>query len=151
MNVVIVPATLEAAFVLATTMREKDVAEMDRCGLTPLEGLLKAMGASEVACAALYDDVVGAMFGVTRSRTLWLLTGHLFAQKPLAFAREAKRVLGIFTDAFGPLSNYIDAKHDDALRFATMLAEQTGWIAFGSPTQLGPKRELFIPFTIGGI
>lgn len=147
-SAVIVPARLEHAFVLATTMRPKDVAELGACGLSPLEGLLQSVRVSTHAWALLYDDVVGAMFGVVESpavlgRTdeLWFLTGHLFAEKPLAFIKASKRLLGELLDHHPALGNAIDARHDDALRFAASLGAE-----LGEPFPRGLQGEPFVPF-----
>lgn len=152
LEAVIVPARLEHAFVLATTLRPKDVAELDACGLSPLEGLLQSLRASEVACAALYDDVVGALFGVEpiddgsllgRPDRLWFLTGELFAVKPMAFFRAARQVVATLLERYPVLTNVIDARHDDALRFARAMGAE-----LGRTVPFGPAAMPFVPFVI---
>lgn len=150
-EVTVVPARVEHAFVLATTMRPKDVAELEACGLTPLDGLLQSLRVSEQAWAVLYDDVVGALFGVEplegpvlgHADGLWFLTGHLFAEQPMAFFRAAKRAVEALLERYPVLTNVIDARHDDALRFARAMGA-----TFGAPAPFGRQGEPFIPFML---
>jgi hypothetical protein len=148
-DVVLVPARLEDAFVLATTMREKDVAELAACGMTPLEGVLLPLKLSEQAWTALYDDVVGCMFGVVikgeglgRTAYLWSLTSHLFGQKPKAFYRAARHAVPVLLEQYNTLSNLIDARYTEAQRFVQALGGQ-----LGEPQPVAPYGATFIPFT----
>lgn len=149
----IVPATLEAAFVLAQSMRPADVAELEVCGLTPLEGLLQSMKVSEFSYSVLYDDVVGAMFGVAplddspvlgHADQVWFLTGHLFGQKPVAFTKAMKDACRALLERYPRLVNAIDARYAGALR----LAEVAFGAKFGPPVPFGRNGEPFIPFVI---
>jgi hypothetical protein len=152
-DVVLVPAKAEHAFVLSTTMREKDVAELARCGLSPLEACLQSLRVSEVSFAALYDDVVGALFGVEPlprqgvlgdgADRLWLLTAHVLAERPMAFFRAARRTIQMLLVGYPVLRNVIDARHDDALRFARAMGAR-----FAMAVPYGPMGEPFIPFEI---
>lgn len=153
MNATVVPATLEAAFVLAQTMRPADVAELEVCGLTPLEGLLQSMRMSEYAYAALYDDVVGAMFGVGpfpgspvlgHADMIWFLTGHLFGEKPIAFTKTLRVACQALLERYPRLVNAIDARYTGALR----LAEVAFGAKLGRPVPFGRNGEPFIPFVI---
>lgn len=134
-DVSIVPAEAHHAFVLSTTMRPKDVRELAACGQTPLGGLLYAMEGSE-AWAVLYDDVVGAMFGVrpvaspalgSKARgELWLLTGALFGEKPIAFARAARRAVAALLTRYDELVNVVDSRYPEAIRFVVGLGASLG-------------------------
>jgi hypothetical protein len=151
-NAHIVPARLEDAFVLSTAMREADVRELAACGQAPLDGLLFAMKDSRESFAMLYDDEVGAMFGVRplpelggkRRGELWFLTGHLFGQKPIAFVREARRALEALMESYDELVNLIDTRYGQALRFAVAMGAQ-----LGAETPIGPERIPFVVFRIG--
>lgn len=135
---------------LATTMRENDVRELAACGLTPLSGLLQSLRVSQHAFTMLYDDTVGAMFGVAASgeglaqlNQFWFLTGHLFAEKPLAFVKASRRLLAALLEEYAVLVNVIDARHDDALRFARAMGAE-----LGEPRPFGRNGEPFVPFTL---
>lgn len=144
-EVVIVPAVYEHAFVLATTMRPEDVLECAACGMTPLEGALRPLEASELAGAALLDDVLGAMFGVIPSEPgrglLWFLTSHVFGENPKPFVRASKQMVGALLERYDELVNIIDGRYTGALRLAAMLGAE-----FGSPVQVG--GQAFVPFRI---
>lgn len=151
MEVRIVPASLESAFVLSTTMRANDVRELEACGQTPLEGLLLAMREGH-AWTVLYDDVVGAMFGVRpladavlggRVRgEIWCLTGRLFGEKPIAFVRAAKRAVAALLTQYDELVNLVDARYVEAVGLLRMLGARLG------PEVLVGSHP-FIAFSIG--
>ena len=149
---VLVPGRLEHAFVLATTMRPKDVRELEALDMEPLEALLFSLKSSSQVYAALYDDVVGAMFGVRplpmepalgakRVAELWFLTGHLFAEKPMAFFRASKKVVAHLRESLDILVNAIDDRHDDAKRFAVALGAE-----LRPPVPMGSQGLPFVPF-----
>jgi hypothetical protein len=141
MNVRMVPARLEDAFVLSTTLRPEDVRELAACGQGPLEGLLLALKCSREAGTLLYDDIIGAMYGVTAAGQLWFLTGHLFGEKPIAFLRVARVALKGLLGRYTALSNVIDSRYTGALKLAAAMGA-----TFGSPRDIGGVP--FIPFTL---
>lgn len=144
-DVVTVPARVEHALVLATTMRQKDIRELAACGQQPLDGLLHALSQGE-GWALLYRDVVGAMLGRVPvpgrdAAEVWLLTGELFQQHPKAFIRALKALLADTLERFGEVGNVIDGRYTEALRLAAALGA-----SFGSPVQIGGIP--FVPFNI---
>lgn len=151
MEAVLVPARHEHAFVLASTMRPADVAELAACGQTPLEGLLKSMSLSEYSWAILYDDVVGAVGGVRRMEgavlghvdELWMLTGELFGQKPMAFFRVLKQMVATLLERYATLVNVIDARYTGAMRLAEALGA-----TLSEPHPFGIHGEPFVLFTL---
>lgn len=143
-EVVTVPSRVEDAFVLAQTMREDDVRELEACGQSPLDGVLFAMEGSESVCTMLYDDTVGAMWGVCPrgdGGELWFLTAHLFGEHPKAFLRSIKAHLKGLLQKYGTLFNVIDGRYTGALRLAESMGAE-----FGSPVSI--NGHPFVPFRI---
>lgn len=137
-RVEIVPGRLEHCFVLAQNMRPEDARELEACGQTPLEGVLHAFSKS-LSGAALYDDALGAMFGVTDEGVLWSLTTPLFEEKSIAFVRAARQVVSGLLQSFERVGNFIDGRYTGALRLAQALGAE-----FGSPKLVGGVP--FVPF-----
>jgi len=129
-------------------MRADDVRELAACGQTPLGGLIYAMEGSTEAWTALYDDTVGAMFGVVQGQglgapsRLWFLTGHLFGEKRVAFYRLVKHVVPRLLERYGQLRNLIDGRYSGALVLAMALGAR-----FESPVLIGGVP--FVPFVLG--
>ena len=141
-DVTIVPGRLEHCFVLAQNMRPEDARELEACGQTPLEGVLHAFSKS-IPAAALYDDVLGAMFGVVEvgdSAALWSLTTPLFEEKRFSFVRAAKKVVGDLLKHYSRVGNLVDGRYTGALRLVEALGAE-----FGSPRLVGGVP--FLPFT----
>lgn len=127
----IVPATVELARAMAPRMRGADAREVAASGgYAPLAALLDALEASELAAAALFDGEVACMWGVQPIRVsvvegrigaAWLLTTDLVERHPRAFWRACKPQVRRLFEFYDVLLNAIDARHEQAVRWASRL------------------------------
>lgn len=144
------PATAAHVQELARTMREPDVAEVEACGLTPLEMLEQSVANSAESFTCLVDGQVACMFGVAattvpaaRYSIAWILTGAPFARHARKLIRLYRGVVKSLLETRAGLMNYIDCRYEAAIRVAEMAGFRRG-----SPVPYGPKGLLFCPVFI---
>ncbi|PZR17530.1 MAG: hypothetical protein DI536_04245 [Archangium gephyra] len=131
MDLELVTATAAHAEVLGAELRAADAAECEALGLEPLTAPLESLRVSDHAGTALFGGRVGAMYGIRyelgvcsvgqRVGLLWLLTGRVVDEQPMAFHREAKRVLRALPRYLEVGFNLVDARHSSALRWLAVL------------------------------
>lgn len=152
-EIAIVPATFEHAREMAPRMREADAREvLAHSGRSPLSALQQAVACSDIAKAALFDGQVAALFGVAtlqlesvllgpRIGSIWMLTSDLVERYPKAFHRAARRELDALHASGWPLLvNAIDARHEQALRWARRIGFRVG-----DPIPYGVEKLPFHP------
>lgn len=152
-EVTFAPATVALARELAADMCPEDEAEVVAGGQPDgLSALLFSLRVSEVAVAMLVDGRVAAMFGIQpleatthlgqlQRGLVWALTSRVSRKHPRAYMEHSRAVVKALLSYCPDLSNYIDARHRQALRWAR-------WMGFelGAPVPLGPQGLPFIPF-----
>ena len=127
------PATHDDAAELAVTIRESDRLEVEATsGRGPLAVLLDGLELSSQAWTVLAENQVMCMWGVVdrpsmlgeRIGAAWMLTAQCIEQYPKEFYRACKLVLPELLDDYDVLINWIDCRHEKALRWATRLGFQ---------------------------
>lgn len=127
---------------LAPRMREADRLEcLASTGHDPLGALLLSLDLSRVACVALFDGEVGALFGVAdgvqpQTGIVWMLTSDVVDEHWREFARRTRCELDVLNTQWQHLYNFVDARHTKALRWAR-------WAGFG----IGPP----VAFGVAGL
>lgn len=128
-----VKATEEHAKALAPWMRIGDRLEVEaNSGRNPLEALLESMRVSTITRAALIDDEVAAIFGVSPVDALggvasvWMLTGEIVDEIPYLFLRKSRSQVDELLQEWPILINFIDARYDRALRWVRWLGASVG-------------------------
>lgn len=143
-----VPATAEHAAELARTMRAGDRAEawaIER--RAPLDALLDALSRSSRAWTAFVDGEVAAMFGVieidllTRTGSLWFLTGAAVDAHKRVLLRAAPPTLAALRREWDVLLNVVDARYAGALSLLRWLGAE-----IHPPEPMGPGGVPFRRF-----
>lgn len=131
-DVLIEPATLAHAELLAPLLRDADAAEVRAShGLAPREALVQSVKVSVVSYAMLFNSEVAALFGVAPYRwrpdaTLavglcWALTGRAVSRYPKEFWRQSRPALALLRQACPYLLNMVDARYTASLRWLERL------------------------------
>lgn len=145
-------ALLEHAALLAPRMRPADAAEVKAAlGMGPLAALRASIEASEVCCAAFFDGEIAAIWGCSPRPSIifgqvgdaWLLTSDVVDRHPVTFMRYCRRELRRMLRFYPVLSNAIDARHEQALRWGKRLG-----FRFDPPEPLGFEGRPFCRFTV---
>lgn len=148
------PAEPADAEELALSMRAADAAEvLASGGYRPLEALQASLSWTRrhggEAWAAIIDGQVAALFGVARPSLLstravpWLLTGELAGRYPLVLWRGSKVVAADWLERFGHLEQYVDARYEQALRWARRLGFEVA-----DPAPFGRDSRPFCKITL---
>lgn len=122
-------ATRDDAAALAASMRQEEVAEvLASSGLGPLEALVQSMEASSESWAVFFDGHLACIWGIAPLTMLgprvggaWLLTTPVVERYAKDFWRECKRLLPLALACWDELINYIDVRHEKAIRWAKRL------------------------------
>ena len=141
-------ATKEDAISLAPRLRQADVDEIKAASdRDPLEAMLISIRQSRAPKAGLVDGEVVFIFGVASSSLMsvhgspWLLASDLLVDHAKPFLRGSKDYLNAMKKNFIYLSNFVDARNTDSIRWLQ-------WLGFDIlPTQAyGPYGLMFHPF-----
>jgi hypothetical protein len=148
-------ATRAHALELAANMRDEDVLEVLAGGAaSPLAAIEDSLALSDLAFAMLFGGQVAALFGVqplevgthlgppTRG-CVWVLTAQVTNKHPGAYLKHSRPVVAAMLDYCPDLSNFIDARHGPALRWAKWVGAE-----LGEPVPFGPHGALFVPFRV---
>jgi len=114
---------------LAVTMRQQDVDEVELVGMTPASALAYGLAKSKQCWTAFYKGRVVCMFGVSQKAKVgghtapvgWLLTSDVVEDCPLAFWKACRAILPALVRKYGKLVNLIDARNEQAVRWAKRL------------------------------
>lgn len=140
----IIPATPAHAAALAPLLRPEDAAELDALGVDAGEIIAASIANSLEAWTWMADDEPGAIFGVSSQQTMgaegfaWVLTGRAVENHLLTFCRGYRFHVKRFADMFPRLVNYVDARHEKALRWLAALG-----FVIEPPAPFGPKAAPF--------
>lgn len=148
------PAEEADAVALAPAMRRADAAEvLASGGFQPLEALLSALRWTRArggeSWVALIDGRPAALFGVARPAMLssravpWLLTGELIDRHPAVLWRGSKAVVADWLERYGHLEQQIDARYEQALRWAARLGFEVA-----EPAPFGQDGRPFCKITL---
>jgi hypothetical protein len=138
---------------LAPRLRQLDYQELEAArgfDMQPLEVLLDAWRISAVTYAAELAGQAIACWGVHPVSVMggigvpWLLTSDEITRRPLAAATLARPALGVLLDVYPRLIQWVDARHEPALRFVR-------WLGFHveDAQPYGPYGMPFHPVAIG--
>ena len=114
---------------LAAVLRAQDRAELSAThpGQDPAECLEKFIAASSVSVCVKDGTQPVLLAGVYHPYVqvpcalVWLLSGEKVARRPIAFFKLARFFLHAWTQYYGELFNYVDARYGAALLFAKRL------------------------------
>lgn len=137
------PATREDVDLLAPLMRPADVAEVEACGLSPIEALARSLEVSQEAWALDLGGEVAALFGVEPGpresligepdfHVVWALTGRAVDGHKKEFLLASRDAIAAFLARYPVLVNFIDARYEASLRWAVRIGgELRPAVAFG--------------------
>lgn len=142
----IVRATDEHVRFVIDNLHPSDEREVKAFGL-PVDCAIKiSIEFADQVWVALSPDGPVCMWGITKAKTLlgaasaWLLTTKLIDKYSRAFLRQVRPHIKEIVDETGYLENFIDSRHERALKFFEWLGFQ---IEPESGILIGPQR---IPF-----
>lgn len=152
MVVVTVTAALpEHCALLAPLLRAPDLAECIASGFADgLSALQASLEHSVEAVSVFFDGEIVAMVGVDPlgpgQTLIWALTGRAVDQAKLTFLRWSHAVVDDFHEAFGTLTNLVDARYQGAIDWLECLGFRIGEVLEHPLTGLP-----FRPAVLGGV
>lgn len=107
-------------------LRRVVLEELGALGLEPRFAVEESIANSTEAYALVLDGEVAAIFGILPAEmgaTVWAMTSDVVDKKPISFARHSKHIAAILLGKRPVLSNWIDARHEECIRWF-------GWLGF---------------------
>lgn len=142
---IVVPAHSDHIFWLANNMSEADRDECDALAMGPFRALTDSLNRSAAAWTGMVNDEPVVMFGVTPIDILggigspWLLGTDEARRHAFTFLRLNKQYLPKMLSLFPVLANYVDARHDVAIRWLK-------WLGFRFDPEPVPYGIWGLPF-----
>lgn len=143
----VVEATYEHAAAMAPIMRPSDRDEVKATsGLNPRDGLLASLASSLYAWTWRVDGVPACMFGIGSGSILsgegmpWLLTSNVLDQHWRPFVKHYRPFLDQMKADFPVLANWVDARHETAIRWLKWMGFEIGPIVPHGPRGLPHRR-----------
>ena len=134
------PCTLEAAIEVASNLRPEDLREVvEGHGQDPMEVLTQAIHNGFCVYFTAPNGKTAGMGGVTPEGMIWMLCTPVIHDYPIAFVKEAKRVLNSRTEKL--LWNIVDKRNRVHLRLLRYLG-----FKFLREFKYGPNQLPFIEF-----
>ncbi len=116
---------------VAANLREADRAEVAAARGSDVAVLRVArecwLASRDTSYAWRLGDQAACIFGVEVPTLLggdarpWMLMTDAVAGQPVAFLRGSRRILGLWTQVFPRMSNYVDARNEAAVRWVEWL------------------------------
>tara|TARA_R100001594_G_scaffold34332_2_gene63290 strand:+ start:5402 stop:5845 length:444 start_codon:yes stop_codon:yes gene_type:complete len=134
------PCTLEAAIEVASNLRPEDRREIEEGhGDDPMEVLPNAIHNGFCVYFTAPNGKTAGMGGVTEEGAIWMMCTPVIHDYPIAFVKEAKRVLNSRTEKL--LWNIVDKRNTVHLRLLKNLG-----FKFLREFPYGPNQLTFIEF-----
>jgi hypothetical protein len=145
------PAVLADAALLAPLLRAAEQAEVRATHRDVEHAILVSIQASAIAVVTYIDDEPAGIWGVSDLSLLgdlampWALATDVADKKPKAFYRECKKIIAGLRQHRRNLINYVDGRHEKALRWAERIGFEVG-----DPVFFGNDRRPFYKISMGG-
>jgi hypothetical protein len=121
-----IPSDIDALFTVG--VESSNLQEIWRVSfLRPEAALCATFAAADYRVSSWYGDEILALWGASRKSLVskagvcWLVASKSIAKYPIIFARESKKLLGIFDAEYTYLENYIDADNHTIIRWLKWL------------------------------
>lgn len=147
-----VPATLEHVLYLAPRLRKADVEEMWAAHhVEPEMGLIISLEVSrDTGYTGLVDGKPVCIYGVAAPSLLvdagrpWMVGSDSIPKHSLRFLRESRKVVKAWREQHPRMFNYVDARHDEAIKWLK-------WLGFSihEAAPYGAGQLPFHRFTMG--
>ena len=145
------PAVPADAALLAPLLRVTEQDEVRATHRDVEHAILTSIQASALAVVTYIDGEPAGIWGVSELSLLgdlvmpWALATDVADRKPKAFYRECKKIVKGLRQNHRNLINYVDGRHEKALRWA----ERIGFTV-GDPVFFGNERRPFYKISMGG-
>jgi ribosomal protein S18 acetylase RimI-like enzyme len=137
------PSTLEAAYEVASNLRQEDLEEcIEGWGIKPTLDIPLASLKGFCVYFTVPNGKTAGIAGIHDDGQIWMLCTKAIHEYPLTFAREAKRFIDSRPEPY--LWNVVDARNTAHLKLLTYLGFE-----FHETIAFGPNNLPFIRFSRG--
>ena len=134
---------------LVWNLNPADERELLAIGVEPLWGIRHSIETSKHAMSVRIDGNIACIVGLSVEDSLgepsprpWLFGTPLLFADHRTFIRSTRKVLDLWLSEFPEVSNYVDARHSQAISWLKHFGAE-----LGEPEAYGPLGRLFHKFT----
>lgn len=125
-EVVILPTTIEHIRMLVVDLREDDLREIDKWGVTPFKGIWRAYRSSQACHSCFIGSRIMAIGGISGSvlgfvGNPWLMTSTLVDEYPLVFASLYRKELRKMLKQYQLLETWVDLAYTKSLKLMRII------------------------------
>lgn len=121
------PATEADVYELVSDILPADETEIRALGFTPTEALLRSVNESLECVAVRKGGRLASIAGVVQPTPLsneyypWMISTSMILSHPKEVVRYSRLIYSRWTGMFPVLTNYVDARHERAIKWLTWL------------------------------
>ena len=136
----ILPTVVDHIRQIVPILREDDLREIEKYGVSPFKGIWRTYRSSKVCRSGFIGDKIVAIWGLNGSvlgfcANPWVVTSTLVDEYPLVFATIYRRELREMLKSYRLLESFVDASYTKSLRMMRIV---------------GFKERELVPSRIGG-
>lgn len=125
-EVTIVPTTVDHIRMLVDNLREDDLREIDKWGVTPFKGIWRSYKSSRICRSGFIGDRIVAIWGINGSilgftGNPWLMTSNVADEYPFIFTRVYRREMKEMLESFQILETWCDAAYAKSLKMMRLV------------------------------
>jgi hypothetical protein len=117
----IVPTTIEHIRMLVFDLRDDDVRECEKFGVSPFKGIWRSYKNSKICRSYFIGDRIAAICGVNGGLfgfmgNPWLMTSNIVNDYPFVFASIYRREMREMLKSYQTLESWVDASHTKSIK-----------------------------------
>lgn len=122
----IIPTTIEHIRMLVINLRDDDLREIDKWGVTPFKGIWRAYRHSKFCHSCFIGDRIMAIGGINGSifgfvGNPWLMTSSLVDEYPLVFASLYRREVRKMLKEYRVLETFVDSCYTKSIQMMRII------------------------------
>lgn len=125
-QVKLIPATVEHIRMIVPILREDDLREIEKWGVTPFKGIWRAYRESKASYSCFIGDKIMAIGGYNGSvlgfvGAPWLMTSTLVDEYPLVFASIYRREMRKMLKDYRVLESFVDSCYAKSIKMMKII------------------------------
>lgn len=125
-EITILPTTVEHIRMLVADLRDDDLREIDKWGVTPFKGIWRAYRNSKECNSCFIGNRIMAIGGLNGSvlgfvGNPWLMTSTLVDEYPLVFASLYRKELKKMLNQYHVLETFVDSCYAKSIKLMTII------------------------------
>lgn len=147
-EIMVLPTTIEHVRLLAMNLRDDDLREVEKWGVTPFKAIWRAYRKSKLCRSGFIGDRIVGIWGVNGSvlgfiGKGWLMTSNVADEYPFVFAMVYRREIREMLKSYRLLEVWCDAAYTKSLKMMRIIGfREREWSPCGKSGALMVRLEI---------